>query len=141
MILNYSKVVWDINTKFSAVFVLIRFQLFAQFGSDGSKKRAATPLTISNFSRAWQAHFLSNTLQTWQSFFVFCRSTIDITITFGFMWLYRIWKIWNSFPLHMFRASWIIIEMVHCVYFIFLSKIASFHAYRVTKKNFYVGMY
>ena len=30
------------------------------------------PLTISNFSRAWQAHFLSNTLQTWQNclFFV-----------------------------------------------------------------------
>ena len=37
--------------------------------------------------------------------FVFCRSTIDITITFGYVWLYKIWKKWKSFPLHMFRAS------------------------------------
>ena len=29
------------------------------------------PLTILNFSRAWQEHFLSHTLQTWQVYFFF----------------------------------------------------------------------
>ena len=34
------------------------------------------PLTISNLSRAWQAHFLSNTLQTWQS----CLFFVDLKL-------------------------------------------------------------
>ena len=34
------------------------------------------PLTILNFSRAWQAHFLSNTLQTWQS----CLFFVDLQL-------------------------------------------------------------
>ena len=66
LISNYSKVVWDINTKFSPVLVLMRFQLFAQFERFSSKNKTAMPLTILNFSRAWQEHFLSHTLQTWQ---------------------------------------------------------------------------
>ena len=76
LILNYSKVVKDINTKFSPAFVLIRFQLFAKFGSDSSKNKPAMPLTILNFSRAWRAHFLSNTLQTWQS----CLFFVDLQL-------------------------------------------------------------
>ena len=39
--------------------------------------------------------------------FLFCRSTIDINTTFGCIWLSESWKKWKSFPLHMFRASWI----------------------------------
>ena len=34
------------------------------------------PLTILNFSRAWRAHFLSNTLQTWQS----CLFFVDLQL-------------------------------------------------------------
>ena len=71
LIFNYSKVVWDINTKFSPVSVLIRFQLFTKFERHSLKNEAAMPLTIKNFSRAWQGHFLSQALQTWQICFFF----------------------------------------------------------------------
>ena len=63
--------VWDINTKFSPVSVLIRFQLFTKFERHSLKNEAAMPLTIKNFSRAWQGHFLSQALQTWQICFFF----------------------------------------------------------------------
>ena len=36
------------------------------------------PLTILNFSRAWRAHFLSITLQTWQS----CLFFVDLQLIF-----------------------------------------------------------
>ena len=71
LIFSYSKVVWDINTKFSPVSVLIRFQLFTKFERHSLKNEAAMPLTIKNFSRAWQGHFLSQALQTWQICFFF----------------------------------------------------------------------
>ena len=71
LIFNYSKVVWDINTKFSPVSALIRFQLFTKFERHSLKNEAAIPLTIKNFSRAWQGHFFRDTLQTWQIFFFF----------------------------------------------------------------------
>ena len=35
------------------------------------KNEAAMPLTIKNFSRAWQGHYLSQALQTWQICFFF----------------------------------------------------------------------
>ena len=54
----------------------MRFQLFAKFRNGSSKNRPATPLTILNFSRAWRAHFLSNTLQTWQS----CLFFVDLQL-------------------------------------------------------------
>ena len=65
LILNCSKMVWDINTKFSPVFVLIRFQLFTKFERYSWKNEAAKRLTSLKFSRAGEAHFLSYTLQTW----------------------------------------------------------------------------
>ena len=65
LILNCSKMVWDINTKFSPVFVLIRFQLFTKFERYSWKNEAAKRLTNLKFSRAGEAHFLSHTLQTW----------------------------------------------------------------------------
>ena len=74
LILNYSKVVWDINIKFSPVSVLIRFQLFTKFERHSLKNEAAMPLTIKNFSRAWQGHFLSQALQTWQ----ICFFLVDV---------------------------------------------------------------
>ena len=55
VILNYSKVVWDINTKFLPVLVLIRIQLFTKFGTSSCTQ---------NFKRAWQAHFLTHTHAT-----------------------------------------------------------------------------
>ena len=124
-----------------------------KFGGCNSKNKPAMPLRSLKWSRAWQRHFSSYTLQIlWKvdflwdldlvkiwlwylekwpchtldhfkllkgvagaffeqyppnlaKLFVFCRFTIDITITFGYLWLYRIWKNWKSFPLHMFRAS------------------------------------
>ena len=39
--------------------------------------------------------------------FLFCRCTNDITITSGYIWLFQSWKKWKSFPLQLFRASWI----------------------------------
>ena len=61
---NYSKVLWDITTKFLPVQDLIRSQLSTKFEECSLKNDSATPLTISNFSRAWQAYFLSYTTKT-----------------------------------------------------------------------------
>ena len=71
LILNCSKVIWDINTKFLPAVVLMSFQLFAKFGRYSFRNWPAMPLTILNFSRAWRTHFLSNYLQTWQICFFF----------------------------------------------------------------------
>ena len=54
------------------------------------KNDTATPLTISNFSRAWQAYFLSYTLQIWCENTTFidvqmmCNDDFDISIGFRF---------------------------------------------------------
>ena len=64
LILNYLKVVWDIDTKFSPVVVLISFQLFAKFGVSSYTQNGFPTKTILNFKRAWQAHFLSHTHET-----------------------------------------------------------------------------
>ena len=64
LILNYSKVVWDIDTKFSPVVVLISFQLFTKFEGHNSPKKTAMPLGSSKWKWAWRAHFLSHTYET-----------------------------------------------------------------------------
>ena len=46
--------------------IFTRSQLFTNFDGYSLKNGAAMPLTISNFPRAWQAYFLSNTLQIWR---------------------------------------------------------------------------
>ena len=64
LILNYSKVVWDIDTKFSPVVVLISFQLSTKFEGHNSLKKTAMPLGSSKWKWAWRAHFLSHTYET-----------------------------------------------------------------------------
>ena len=64
LILNYSKVVWDIDTKFSPVVVLMSFQLSTKFEGHNSLKKTAMPLGSSKWKWAWQAHFLSHTYET-----------------------------------------------------------------------------
>ena len=54
LILNYSKVVWDINTKFLPVVVLISFQLSTKFGVPSLTQNGFPAKTISNFKRAWR---------------------------------------------------------------------------------------
>ena len=64
LILNYSKMVWDIDTKFSPIVVLISFQLSTKFEGHNSLKKTAMPLGSSKWEWAWQAHFLSHTYET-----------------------------------------------------------------------------
>ena len=56
--------VWDINTKFSPVVVLMSFQLSTKFEGHNSLKKTAMPLGSSKWKWAWQAHFLSHTYET-----------------------------------------------------------------------------
>ena len=64
LILNYSKVVWDIDTKFSPVVVLMSFQLSTKFEGHNLLKKTAMPLGSSKWKWAWRAHFLSHTYET-----------------------------------------------------------------------------
>ena len=50
--------------------VLQKISLFPKFGGCGSKTAPATPISILNFSRAWQSYFL--------------RYALEILITYGF---------------------------------------------------------
>ena len=77
LILNYSKVVWDIYTKFSPVVVLISFQLSTKFEGHNSLKKTAIPLGSSKWKWAWWAHFLSHTYETQE----ICRFLANVKIT------------------------------------------------------------
>ena len=71
-----------------------------KFGGCNSKNKPATPLTISNFSRAWQAYFLSYTLQIWcentsfKDVQMMCNNDFDTSSGFRFE------KIWLSCTVH-----------------------------------------
>ena len=80
LILNYSKVVWDIDTKFSPVVVLISFQLSTKFEEHTSLKKTAMPLGSSKWKWAWRAHFLSHTYET-QKFFCFLADVQIILVS------------------------------------------------------------
>ena len=56
--------VWDIDTKFSPVVVLMSFQLSTKFEGHNSLKKTAMPLGSSKWKWAWRAHFLSHTYET-----------------------------------------------------------------------------
>ena len=71
LILNYSKVVWDIDTKFSPVVVLVSFQLFIKFGASSYTQNWFPAKTILNFKRAWRVHFLCHTHKTQEICFFF----------------------------------------------------------------------
>ena len=62
--LNFSRVVWDINNKFSQVNVLISYQLSTNFDIKSYIQNGFPAKTILCFSRAWQAYFLSHSHQT-----------------------------------------------------------------------------
>ena len=91
---------WDITTKFLPVQDLMRRQLSTKFEEFILKNDAATPLTISNFSRAWQAYFLSYTLQIWcentsfKDVQMMCNNDFDTSSGFRFE------KIWLSCTVH-----------------------------------------
>ena len=54
LILNYSKLVWDIDTKFLPVVVLINIQLSTKFGASSYAQNGFPAKTILNFKRAWR---------------------------------------------------------------------------------------
>ena len=97
---SFSKLLWDITTKFLPAENLIRSQLFTNFDGYSLKNGAATPLTIWNFSRAWQAYFLSNNLQIWwentsfNDLQMIWNNVFDTSIGFWFE------KIWLSCTVH-----------------------------------------
>ena len=98
---------WDITTKFLPVEDLIRSQLFIKFDGYSLKNGAAMPLTISNFPRAWQAYFLSNTLQIWlentsfDNLQMMWNNVFDTSIGFRFE------KIWWAAPYISIACTWI----------------------------------
>ena len=105
---------WDIITKFLPVEDLIWSQLFTNLNGYSLKNSAATPLTIWNFSRAWQAYFLSNNLQIWRENTSFndlqmiWNNVFDTSIGF---WLE---KIWLSCTVHFYS-----LYLVKCKYSMF----------------------
>ena len=64
LILNYSKVVQDIDTKFLPVVELMSIQLSTKFGASRHSQNGFPTKTILNFKRVWRAHFLSHTHET-----------------------------------------------------------------------------
>ena len=53
----------DITTKISAFLQLRKKRILTKFEGCGSKNGPATPISISNFSRAWQSFKVSYALQ------------------------------------------------------------------------------
>ena len=76
LILNYSKVVGDINTKFSPLNVPISIQLCTKFEALSYAQNGFPAKTILNFKRAWRAHFLSHAHQTQE----ICCFSADVRI-------------------------------------------------------------
>ena len=82
LILNYSKVVWDIDLKFSQFIVLMSFQLSTKFEGHNSIKKTAMPLGSSKWKWAWRAHFLSHTHETQEICFFFGDVQIILVLLF-----------------------------------------------------------
>ena len=120
---------WDITTKFLPVEDLIRSQLFTKFDGYSLKNGAAMPLTISNFPRAWQAYFLSDTLQIWRENTSFdnlqmmWNNVFDTSIGFGFE------KIWLSRTVHIYS-----LYLIRGIYFYL--KLKLFRNQKFESQNF-----
>ena len=105
--MDYSKVVWDINTKFSPVEDIMRLQLFTKFGGPSFTQNRFPAKTILNFSRAWQAYFLSFDFQIWWEVTSFedvqmmWNNDFDISTGFNFR------KISVECPVHILRCPWV----------------------------------
>ena len=65
LIFAKSGTTWDIITKISAFLQLMKKWILTKFGGCGSKIEPATPVSILNFSRAWQSFKVSYALQIW----------------------------------------------------------------------------
>ena len=65
LIFAKSGTTWDIITKISAFLQLMKKWILTKFGGCGSKIEPATPISILNFSRAWQSFKVSYALQIW----------------------------------------------------------------------------
>ena len=76
LILNFSKVVWDINTKFLPVNVPKSIQLCTKFEVLSYTQNGFPAETILKFKRVWQAHFMSHTHQTQE----ICCFSADVQI-------------------------------------------------------------
>ena len=63
LIFAKSGTTWDIITKISAFLQLMKKWILTKFGGCGSKIEPATPISILNFSRAWQSFKVSYALQ------------------------------------------------------------------------------
>ena len=94
-------------------------QLSTKFEECILKNDAATPLTISNFSRAWQAYFWSYTLQilcentTFIDVQMMCSDDFDISSGFRFekIWLSRTVHTYSLYLVeHMILSDWIICQ-------------------------------
>ena len=105
-ILDYSKLVWDITTKISPFLDLMRTQLFTKFGDPCCTQNGFPAKTILNFSRAWQAYFLSFDFQIWWEVTSFedvqmmWNNDFDISAGFNFR------KISVECPVHILRCPW-----------------------------------
>ena len=76
LILNYSKVIWDINTKFLPVVVSMRIQFSTKFGASSLTQNGFPAKTIFNSKRAWWAQFCCHTHETQE----ICCSLADVQI-------------------------------------------------------------
>ena len=125
LIFNYSKVVWDIDTKLSPDVVLISFQLFTKFEGHNSVKKTAMPLGSSKWKWAWRAHFLSHTYETQK----ICCFLADVQIILVSLFeFFDYIKVANwSLPLQVFRAS--------CSVRPLLNKVKPSYIYTILKKH------
>ena len=102
LILNYSKVVWDIDTKFSPVVVFMSFQLSTKFEGHNLLKKTAMSLGSSKWKWAWRAHFLSHTYETQE----ICRFLADVKIILlSFFDLYYCLKVAKNADAFLSRCS------------------------------------
>ena len=80
----------------------MRIQLSTKFKRCCLKNKPAMPLTISNFSRAWQAYFLSNTLQIWWENTSFINVQMMSISVFDTSIVFRVEKIIVSCSVHFY---------------------------------------
>ena len=82
LILNYSKVVWDINTKFSPIVVLIKIQLSTKFGASSYTQNGFSRQNYFNLQEGMAGTFFEP--HPWNSgnLLLFSRCTNHISTTF-----------------------------------------------------------
>ena len=105
LILNYSKVVGDINTKFSPLNVPISIQLCTKFEALSHAQNGFPAKTILSFKRVWRAHFLSHAHQTQE----ICCFSADVRII-----LLSFFKLANSLLEEIWEASRFSFRSMNC---------------------------